>query len=160
MKTIHRGFIIPLVLALIAFALAGGGAYVYTQQKQANENVVITPNTQATSTTQNSATQSNNWKTYTNTALGFSIKYPTDWKIDSFRSDRTKSGSDVVFDIGQQSESHEGIRVDKSNLSLDEWADKNRQAFVTEGTFQGVSRMVIGGQSRYELTRQHGGKRR
>jgi len=33
MKTSHRGFIVPLLLIIIAVLVVGGGAYVYVQQK-------------------------------------------------------------------------------------------------------------------------------
>ncbi|MFZ2167291.1 MAG: Ser-Thr-rich GPI-anchored membrane family protein [Minisyncoccia bacterium] len=148
MKT-SRGFIVPLLLIVIALVFAGGGAYVYTQKKSEVPSVAQNLPV-AASTAQTSDSKTADWKTYTNGALGFSIKYPTDWKIDSLRSDRTKSGSDVVFDIGQP-ESHESITVDTSNLSLDEWANKMQQAFVTEGTYKGMSRMTMGGQPAVQI---------
>jgi hypothetical protein len=39
MKKSHRGFIVPLLLAIIALMLVGGGAYVYTQKKEASPAV-------------------------------------------------------------------------------------------------------------------------
>jgi hypothetical protein len=45
MKTTQKGFIAPLILIIIAIVILGGGAYVYTQQEQANplatENVTL-----------------------------------------------------------------------------------------------------------------------
>lgn len=38
MKTIQKGFFTPLLLAIIAILLIGGGAYVYVQNKQANQS--------------------------------------------------------------------------------------------------------------------------
>jgi len=52
MKISQKGFIAPLLLALIALLLIGGGAYVYVQNKQGNQSVVVDSTTQATSTTQ------------------------------------------------------------------------------------------------------------
>ena len=52
----HKGFIAPLLLALIALLLIGGGAYVYMQNKQANQ--LSTSSNQATSTQQVSITAS------------------------------------------------------------------------------------------------------
>lgn len=52
MKTSHKGFISPLLLALIALFLIGGGAYTYMQKKQVNQSAVVTTTTQATSTIQ------------------------------------------------------------------------------------------------------------
>ena len=37
MKNTQKGFIVPLLLAIIAVLLIGGGAYVYTQNKQADQ---------------------------------------------------------------------------------------------------------------------------
>jgi len=51
----------PLLLALIAILLVGGGAYVYTQNKQANQSI---------------SAQISYWKTYTNSQYGFEFKYP------------------------------------------------------------------------------------
>ncbi len=45
-----KGFIAPLLLALIALLLIGGGAYVYVHNKQASQSTVINPSAQATST--------------------------------------------------------------------------------------------------------------
>ncbi len=71
MKTLHKGFIAPLLLALIALLLIGGGAYVYVHNKQANQSAIVSQTAQATSTAQTS-----DLKTYTNTKYGFSFQYP------------------------------------------------------------------------------------
>jgi hypothetical protein len=92
MKTIQKGFIAPLILIIIAILVIGGGAYVYTQQKQANplatENVALpqaTSTTPATSQTismqQTSDSRTADWKTYTNTELNISFRYPSNWRV-------------------------------------------------------------------------------
>jgi len=78
MKITQRGFIIPLLLVIIAVLLAGGGTYVYVQNKQANQVATVTPTPQATSTTQASGLQVADWKTYTNAKYGFEFKYPSE----------------------------------------------------------------------------------
>ena len=65
MKTIQRGFIVPLLLVIIALLLAGGGAYVYTQIKQVNPGVTGGLPI-ATSTTGTSVQQDTNAKTKKN----------------------------------------------------------------------------------------------
>lgn len=99
------------------------------------------------------------WKTYTNNSLGFSIKYPSNWKIDSARSDRTMSGSDVVFNVGIP-ESHEGITVNTSNVSsLDEWAEQAKKNLVLDGAYQGTSYLTVDGQPAVRIdTTEFGGK--
>ncbi|MDO8561251.1 MAG: PsbP-related protein [bacterium] len=61
----RQGFISPLLLALVAILILGGGAYVYGQKKQASQPVV----------------QTSDWKTYTNTQYGFSLQYPNDLTV-------------------------------------------------------------------------------
>lgn len=53
MKTSLKGFISPLLLALIAVLLISGGVYVYVQQKQANESVSTEQESKDSITVQN-----------------------------------------------------------------------------------------------------------
>lgn len=68
MNTSQKGFIVPLLLVIIALLLVGG-AYVYTQPKQESQSA-------KTSTTETSNTQTTDWKTYSNSKLGFEFQYP------------------------------------------------------------------------------------
>lgn len=70
METFHKGFTSPLLIALIAVLLIGGGAYVYVQNKQASQPVA------ATSTAQ---TQINNVITITSPVAGSVL--PADQKL-------------------------------------------------------------------------------
>lgn len=72
------------------------------------------------SSSQFSRINTEGWQTYSNRELGFSVKYPAEWKIDLNKSDRRVSKSDVVFDTGDK-KSFEGILVDKTDKSLEEW---------------------------------------
>lgn len=82
MKTTQRGFIVPLLLILIALVLAGGGAYIYTQMKQANPFVSEgTALPQASSTELAANSQTADWKTYVNTKYHYSIRYPSNLTI-------------------------------------------------------------------------------
>lgn len=53
MKNFQKGFVIPLLLAVIALLLAGG-TYVYLQQKQTNQPVIENSAAQTTPTTKQS----------------------------------------------------------------------------------------------------------
>jgi|GEM_PF-5958998 hypothetical protein len=44
----HKGFISPILLALIAILILAGGAYVYAQNKQGNQSVVVDQTIQTT----------------------------------------------------------------------------------------------------------------
>lgn len=78
MKTIQKGFIVPLLLIIAAILLAGGGAYFYTQTK--SENSPVTENVtlpQATSTAQ---TTNSKVPTMTDTSAPvIETKYTTDF---------------------------------------------------------------------------------
>lgn len=144
-----KGFVnIALVVLILVILVGSVGYFVFVKRSEPiTEQLTLSPVQSMTSTKTavslspaSTSDKTANWETYTNTTLGFSIKYPTDWTVDSLRSNREKSGSDVVFDIGIP-ESHEGVRVDVSNLTLDEWvsqSDKN----VIEETY----RLTIDGQ--------------
>jgi len=74
MKITQRGFIVPLLLVIIALLLAGGGAYVYTQKNQANPVAVdITTQSQATTTAQSSNPAG--IKTFVSEKLGIKFNY-------------------------------------------------------------------------------------
>lgn len=83
----HKGFIVPLLLIIIAILVVGGGVYVYTQKKQANlplpQAISTTPMTNQTT----SIAQVSDLKTYTNYAFGFSIKIPFDNKVYTCEED-------------------------------------------------------------------------
>lgn len=51
MKNSSKGFIVPLLLILIALFFIGGGSYAYLQTKQNNQPAVVDSNVQTTSTT-------------------------------------------------------------------------------------------------------------
>lgn len=48
----QKGFATPLLIALVAVLLIGGGAYVYVQNKQTSQSAAVSSVTQATSTAQ------------------------------------------------------------------------------------------------------------
>lgn len=87
MKNTHKGFILPLLVALIALLAIGGGIY-YSQKSKAPGQEKKQENTQTTTTTTNTPAstqytatngQTAGWNTYTNSQLGFSLAYPSQW---------------------------------------------------------------------------------
>lgn len=63
----HKGFIAPLLLALIALLLIGGGAYVYEHDKRANNSEVFASATQTS--------DAKDVKTYISQKLGIKFNY-------------------------------------------------------------------------------------
>lgn len=78
-----HGFIVPLVLIIIAVLIVGGGAYVF-QSKQTNQPV-----------TASSTTQTSDWKTYTKFGSEFSFKYSPQWHVTEYtRNEGGQKGID------------------------------------------------------------------
>ncbi|HBA46112.1 TPA: hypothetical protein DEQ22_02420 [Candidatus Nomurabacteria bacterium] len=78
-----KGFIVPMLLAIIALLVLGSGVYIY-QNKKAKTPIVV-GNEEQQSNIQispvNTQTNNANWKTYTNTQYGFEFKYPSDYSL-------------------------------------------------------------------------------
>jgi len=86
MKNSQKGFAMPVILILVALLVIGGGAYVYMQNKQANQPATPSSPTQATSTMQTSVSQTADWKTYIDPDNRFSLEYPSTLTISSEKS--------------------------------------------------------------------------
>jgi len=80
MKITQRGFIVPLLVLIVAILVLGGGAYIYTSNQQSAAPMVATSTTQATTaktqSTQDAGVSMTGWSTFVNTKLGYSFQYP------------------------------------------------------------------------------------
>jgi hypothetical protein len=92
MKNYQKGFVVPLLISIIAILIIGGGVYIYSNKKVENNTPVVVNSNLPAQSNQTSTTTSD-WKTYTNTTYGYSIKYPADWKINEDTSPRNISWS-------------------------------------------------------------------
>ncbi|MEI6477642.1 MAG: hypothetical protein WCO52_01520 [bacterium] len=120
-----------VIAAVIAAALAGGITYAVQNKRSADSQNTLqaqvdslksqlaalptaTPLAVATATPTPTATPTAtpdptaNWKVYTNTKMGFSFKYPTDWKVavttdetggNSFNADLTPASGSQLYVI-------------------------------------------------------------
>jgi hypothetical protein len=79
--TKKQGFIMPIVLAIIAVALIGGGAYYFIKQKQSTTPVLPEQTTPTSAETQSSVPS--DWKTYRNEQYGFEFKYPPTFVVET-----------------------------------------------------------------------------
>lgn len=80
-----KGFVVPLLLAIIAVLIIGGGVYIYNNKK-AEAPVVIDTGTQQTDTQTspvNTQTNNSSWKTYTNDERFYEFRYPEYGKIST-----------------------------------------------------------------------------
>lgn len=87
MKNLQQGFIMPLLLAIVAVLVVGGGVYVYKNQK-VEKPVVDSGIEQSDQNQQKVDAQTppvvakeniSNWKIYTNKEYGFDLQYPKEW---------------------------------------------------------------------------------
>lgn len=84
MKNQNKGFIVPLLVAIIAVLIIGGGMYIYKNKK------IETPITSTKTDTEYTPTQTQtvppslldkNSKSYINTSKTFSIEYPAQFQV-------------------------------------------------------------------------------
>ncbi len=79
MKNSQKGFVVPLLLAIIAVLVVGGGVYVYK-----NKTDVAPLKNQVEQQTNTQISDSNlDFKNYANAKLGYSISYPSSYHISS-----------------------------------------------------------------------------
>lgn len=77
----QKGFT-PILIVLLVAVLGIVGYFIYTNYSNSQsktEPVVTQTNPIPTPAESTTSTEMANWKTYTNTYLGYSLKYPPDW---------------------------------------------------------------------------------
>ena len=89
MKNQQRGFIVPLLLAIIAILLVGGGIYVYTQNKQPAQAVTESPSVQPTTLVQE--------QTQTTTTTTSSDTFPENEILASLKTNWTATQTLISF---------------------------------------------------------------
>jgi len=84
-----------LLTILVMLGLAGGGYYYLSKQSTTDKATLQTQiddltaklATEKTASTAATAVDTSSWKTYTNSAYGFSLKYPSNWKLTERKID-------------------------------------------------------------------------
>lgn len=110
----QKGFVVPLLLAIIAILVIGSGVYVYNNKKAETSTLSVDTEVQTTNQTKQQTniqeplvdkqTSTSNWKTYNFTGSPYiesgpiSFKYPSDWKLD-FSYYTTPGGSKDITSI-------------------------------------------------------------
>jgi len=85
MKNNQRGFIVSVLLGIIALLVIGGGVYVYQNKKTEVPAVVDTEIQQPVQAQQQTNSIPADWKTYKNTKYTFKFRYPPEWTINEVK---------------------------------------------------------------------------
>lgn len=117
-----------IILSILFTVIVVGFGTYYIVTRKATPTTTTTPSPTTDETV--------GWKTYSDEKLGYTIKYPNDWKIDDSRS----STDETVFDTGI-AESREAIKVEDSAKSLTEWVDSFDKTVIVK-----VSDLTVDGQ--------------
>ena len=109
MKNQQKGFVVPLLVAIIALLVVSAGVYVYENKKaevpivtnteiQQPDQVQQQTNTQTlpvnTQTINSNSIDTSNWKTYTNSNPAFSFNYPSSWNPPVINQQNTRVFTD------------------------------------------------------------------
>lgn len=140
MKTSHRGFIVPLLLILVALFLVGGGAYVYVQNKQ----------------TISSDASITDWKTYENSQYKYSFQYPQNFVNDMRPGEMWQDFSSTDFSttgLGYYRGAIPQSRIDKGGkfqVSVEKWPDLSWKDYsferlqASEGSGFSTKKVMVG----------------
>ena len=97
MKKYQTGSAHVVIIAILVIAILGLLGFVFWQNFIEKKNT-ITPTT--TSTTKDTVTDPYaGWQTYTSKYLGFSVQYPSDWKLDTSKATDLVTGNLISADL-------------------------------------------------------------
>ena len=77
MKNPKKGFVIPLIIAIVAVLAVGGGVYYYAHNNKPFEVFTFDPNATVATTTD----VTKDWKIYNDKDYGISFNYPLLWNL-------------------------------------------------------------------------------
>lgn len=132
----QKGFAPILILVGILVIAAIGGAFYLgkqTSKPSQPQNQVVTsqatpsstqdtsrePNGSAASPVPNGTGETVNWKTYTNTKAGYSIKYPPEWYVLSPRKNDPLDSKNIRIAYDQDLKISQQLKKDETYASLD-----------------------------------------
>ena len=134
MKTSQRGFVLPLLIIIIAALFVGG--YVYRQTQRG------TPSVTETSTTQTLDSKTADSKTYTNNQYGFSLQYPSNFVITE------QNSGDVIVRLNLQNHRTNADAIDVIVVTKDLAAMCGRNNISSGKAYDTDWTGAMGGQTR------------
>lgn len=110
-----------ILLILLSIVISSGATYLFVDNESSKEeqNLQSQINDLEKQLTilKNSSTtdETADWKTYTNTVYGFSIKYPNDWKINSSMIDKFSSAEEGLIHNSPYLQIYQGTEENMDN---------------------------------------------
>ena len=106
----QKGYVIPLVIAILAVLIIDLVVYTYSQKNQTTTIVNTPPPTSQTGSTSPAGSE---WSTYTNTKYGFTFQYPTAWQLTE-----SADKSSVTLDAGASTDMEGGKPVETFTVTF------------------------------------------
>jgi len=99
MNNLQKGFVVPLLIGIIALLVIGGGVYIYENKKievPTVDTAVTQPNQNQQIATQNNAS---GWQTYSysDSSNTFSFQYPSGWVLTDLKPKTPTSDHTVII---------------------------------------------------------------
>lgn len=158
---VSKGLLVTFIIVILigaAFAawyfLTGPGKKVAsstattTTTPAATTTTTTTPSTTTTTTTP-TTTATADWKTYTNTTEGYSIKYPTDWEYSDGTASLSTADKSYILNfitfrpVTLKEDFLSSVQVQNSTLA--QAITKVKEGFATNSIFDGQTTAIIGG---------------
>lgn len=147
-----------LLWVLLAVVLIGGGfTYWYLNSDETNTSISPSPTLTKTATTTPSANTTTDWKTYTNDAYGYSIKYPSDYSVKEW-ADTIKTGAaaepnkNLLSVIGFGKNSKLGDYEVSITVTNDTLERRRTLACYELNTDRNETQVTVGGIQAYKIT--------
>lgn len=153
----HAPMSLKIVLLLFALVVVGALSYLVLSDRGTSDDaeeaaaVVVKKKTTATSTATKTTDETADWKTYSNTVYGFSLKYPNDWKlssstIDSYQAPATGfTAGGTHFNLYQGASDNNTRKIEFSLLPSDSSTlDQEVKSIDNTTTYTESSRKALG----------------
>ncbi|MCX6753857.1 MAG: DKNYY domain-containing protein, partial [Candidatus Nomurabacteria bacterium] len=184
MNYLQKGFIVPVLLVIIALLVVGGGVYIYENKKTETPTIVDTETQQSNQNQQPTNTQTppvstqpisqpptNNttnpptakisvvgMKQYTDANFGFSFWYPDTWKVQSTAIKNSYTGGTVQKTLTIAPPS---VTIDPNNgmngdaITIDEFSSPTREITIARDLCSPMSGSSVAAHRYYFDTNAH-----
>lgn len=152
----NTGLAVGIVIALVIGSASGFFGFRYFEKSKTSASTQ--PETQATSKTSSSSNPDvSTWKSYTSELYQFSVKYPSDWQVDS--TDPQAETLTIASDKSSLEEELTGYKIeivaqDSNGKTLKSWVEANTAAI---GETKKAKEITVSGQTAFQQEQSNNG---